>query len=409
VGIDCIAQVAEGKPMKASADKNILYLSYDGLTDPLGQSQILPYLAGLSEAGYSITIISFEKPERFTLYSDKIRAYCTANKLLWEPLLYHKSPPVLSTFYDLTVLRKHARQLHHERNFSIVHCRSYITALTGLWLKKKYGIRFIFDMRGFWADERVEGGLWNLNNLLYRSVYTFFKKKEREFLQAADAVIVLTEAARQVVLSWKVTDQTDNVTVIPCCVDLGIFNPAKVTVEKQAALRTTLGLSANDYIVLYLGSIGTWYLWNDMVSFYKKIKAQRPSAKFLVLTPDQHLVNGDDSFIVLAAAREEVPVYISISNLSVCFIKPSFSKKGSSATKMAEVLAMGIPVVTNAGWGDVEFLRGRVKNLYVLDNPEEQPTSDDYHADHQDEFFHELFSLQSGVAKYRQVYTTLLI
>jgi predicted metallo-beta-lactamase superfamily hydrolase len=45
----------------------------------------------------------------------------------------------------------------------------------------------------------------------------------------------------------------------------------------------------------------------------------------------------------------------------------------------------------------------------VLDNPEEQPISDDYHADHQDEFFHELFSLQSGVAKYRQVYTTLLI
>jgi len=29
-----------------SAPKRILYLSYDGLTDPLGQSQILPYLEG---------------------------------------------------------------------------------------------------------------------------------------------------------------------------------------------------------------------------------------------------------------------------------------------------------------------------------------------------------------------------
>ncbi len=394
--------------MKAPAGKNILYLSYDGLTDPLGQSQILPYLAGLSEAGYTITIISFEKPDRFSLYRDKIQAYCSASKLLWEPLLYHKSPPVLSTFYDLSVLRNRARQLHRERNFSIVHCRSYITALTGLWLKKKYSIRFIFDMRGFWADERVEGRLWNLNNLLYKSLYTFFKKKEREFLQEADAVIVLTEAARQVVLSWRVTGQKDKVTVIPCCVDLNLFNPNNVTLERQSALRTTLGLSASDYIVLYLGSSGTWYLWNEMVSFYKKIKEQQPTAKFLVLTPDQHLVNNDPDFIVRSATREDVPAYISISNLSVCFIKPSFSKKGSSATKMAEVLAMGIPVVTNAGWGDVEFLQGRMKNLYVLNDLHEKPASDEYHADHQDEFFYDLFALQSGVAKYRRVYETLL-
>lgn len=394
--------------MKESSGKNILYLSYDGLTDPLGQSQILPYLGGLSDAGYIITIISFEKSDRFSLYKGKIQDYCSANKLLWEPLLYHKSPPVLSTFYDLSVLRTRARQLHRKRNFSIVHCRSYITALTGLWLKKKFGIRFIFDMRGFWADERVEGGLWNLHNVLYKSVYNFFKKKEQEFLQAADAVIVLTEAARQVVQSWNVIGQADKVTVIPCCVDLNLFNPKDATVEKQLVLRTTLGLSANDYVVLYLGSIGTWYLWNEMVLFYKKIKAQKPAAKFLVLTPDQHLVGDEDGFIVRSAAREDVPVYISIADLSVCFIKPSFSKKGSSATKMAEVLAMGIPVVTNAGWGDVEFLRGRIKNLYVLDNLEEQPATNEYHVDHQDELFFDLFSLQSGVAKYRQVYKALL-
>ena len=41
-------------------NKNVLYISYDGMTDPLGQSQVLPYLSGLSKEGYSFHLISFE-------------------------------------------------------------------------------------------------------------------------------------------------------------------------------------------------------------------------------------------------------------------------------------------------------------------------------------------------------------
>jgi hypothetical protein len=43
--------------------KNILYIAYDGMTDPLGQSQVLPYISGLSKLGYQFTLISCEKPE----------------------------------------------------------------------------------------------------------------------------------------------------------------------------------------------------------------------------------------------------------------------------------------------------------------------------------------------------------
>ena len=44
--------------------KQILYITYDGLTDPLGQSQVLPYIVALSAAGYKFTIVSFEKKQR---------------------------------------------------------------------------------------------------------------------------------------------------------------------------------------------------------------------------------------------------------------------------------------------------------------------------------------------------------
>ncbi|WP_333820014.1 glycosyltransferase [Ohtaekwangia sp.] len=388
-----------------SAGRSILYLSYDGLTDPLGQSQILPYLAGLSKEGYTITIISFEKPEKYISSKAKISACCEQYNLDWQPLLYHKSPPVLSTLYDVYLLRKKASQLHKQKHFSIVHCRSYITALVGMWLKKKYSIKFIFDMRGFWADERVEGGLWNQRHFVYRTVYKFFKKKEQEFLKHADAIVVLTEAAREVVLSWQAEDK---VTVIPCCVDLQLFNPARITAGQRSSLRNKLGIGTHDYTVLYLGSIGTWYLWDDMVAFFRKIKAERPDAKFLVLTPDSDRIKPDKDFIVLSAAREDVPLYIAASDVSVCFIKPSFSKKGSSATKMAEVLAMGVPVVANTGWGDVEFFRMRMTNFFVINDIRESPQPTKYSTGPQDEFFYSLFALDSGIARYKQVYDALL-
>ena len=35
--------------------KKILYVSYDGMTDPLGQSQVIPYLRELTKLGYDCT------------------------------------------------------------------------------------------------------------------------------------------------------------------------------------------------------------------------------------------------------------------------------------------------------------------------------------------------------------------
>ena len=53
--------------------RKVLYISYDGMTDPLGQSQVLPYLLELCKAGYSFTILSFEKKQRFQREASIIR------------------------------------------------------------------------------------------------------------------------------------------------------------------------------------------------------------------------------------------------------------------------------------------------------------------------------------------------
>ncbi|HEY3402709.1 MAG TPA: glycosyltransferase [Ohtaekwangia sp.] len=387
----------------------VLYLSYDGLTDPLGQSQILPYLCGLASQGYSITILSFEKPERFERGRENIYKQCAAAGITWKPLRYHKNPPVLSTLFDVFTLQRACVKLFHEQPYGIVHCRSYITSLVGLALKKKYGVRFIFDMRGFWADERVEGNLWPQSNFLFRMIYRFFKRKEREMIRNADEVITLTESAREEISGWQIPAA---VSVIPCCVDLDLFDAERISETQRHKIRAELNIAETDFVLLYLGSLGTWYLYDEMVVFFRLLKKYRPDAKFLFLTPDADKVQPDADFIVRAVPRNEVPAYIASCNASICFIKPSFSKKGSSATKMAEVLAMNIPVVTNAGWGDVVYLENNMTGIMIIQKGKEEETvrsllkpSDQP----QKPFFKDFFALQRGVSRYASVYEKLKI
>jgi len=340
----------------------VLYLSYDGMCDPLGGSQVLPYLVGLAERGHQISLISFEKPGRTDAERQHVACACAEAGIAWHPLPYHKRPPVLSTMLDVHRMRGFAKRLHRRVGFDLLHCRSYLTALAGLSMKRRLGIPFIFDMRGFWADERVEGGLWNLRNPLFLAVYRYFKRREAEFLAEADQIVSLTQAGKDVILGWrKDPDVGPPITVIPCCVDFDAF-PAVDRGSREAA-RKRLGIAPNSRVAAYLGSLGTWYLSDEMLDFFRVQVEQDPNSFLLIVTrdrPEGILASvrargiAEDRVIVRPASRSDVPKLIAAADYGLFFIKPVFSKLASSPTKMGEFLALELPVVTNTGVGDVD-------------------------------------------------------
>ena len=340
-----------------------LYLSHDGLTDPLGQSQILPYVTGLSAKGYQFTIISFEKRNAHLESKNLVALICKNNNITWIPLLYHKSPPIVSTLYDLWVLRKTVDQVIQRDKISILHCRSYPMSLVGLAAKRKWGVKFIFDMRGFWVDERVEGGLWNLNNLFYKIIYAYFKRKEKLFLKEADYIISLTNNAKREIESWGL--KTAPIKVIPTCVDLQHFNPENISNELRKKKREELGVDPTEFLLVYAGSWGTWYLTNEIIKFFRILKKENNKSKFLIITPDK-IDQASQDIIIRRANRIEMPLLLSCANGCVFFIKNSFSKKASSATKLGEMIAMNIPIVTNSGWGDINEYAS--ENVLILEN-----------------------------------------
>ena len=140
----------------------VLYISYDGALEPLGQSQILPYLRGLASLGAVTTLISFEKHSDIEDINQvkAVQAELAAHEIRWIPLIYHKRPTLLATSFDLLVGLVRAGAVVRKDRVQVIHARSYVAALIAWILNRLLGVRFIFDMRGFWADERVDGGLW---------------------------------------------------------------------------------------------------------------------------------------------------------------------------------------------------------------------------------------------------------
>ena len=129
--------------------KKILFISYDGMTDPLGQSQVIPYLAGLTKNGYEFVILSCDKPEKYKSNKAYVDKLIEPYPIDWVSIPYTKNPPVLSSIYDFYKLKLKAKQLHKTYKFDMVHTRPGIPQLVALYLKKKLGIKFMNDIRGF--------------------------------------------------------------------------------------------------------------------------------------------------------------------------------------------------------------------------------------------------------------------
>ena len=174
---------------------SVLYISYDGMMEPLGQSQVLAYLKCLV-VYCPIHLISFEKSEDLAHFAelDFLAREIEASGIVWHPLRYHKHPAALATTWDIANGLRLGIWLVWRHRLHIVHARSYVSSVIALAIKRFTGAKYLFDMRGFWADEKLDGG-WSRGDLLYK-VAKYFEKR---FLLSADHLVLLTQAASRII------------------------------------------------------------------------------------------------------------------------------------------------------------------------------------------------------------------
>ncbi|QNI95413.1 glycosyl transferases group 1 family protein [Synechococcus sp. A15-127] len=315
--------------------------------EPLGYSQVFSYLKVLS-LDRPIHLISFEKPDdwRNVRERKKLEFEISKTGIIWHPLRYHKKPTAIATTWDIVNGIRMGLWLVFKHRLNILHARSYVPSLMALVIKRLTGASFLFDMRGFWADEKLESG-WSSDCTFYK----VFKRLERKFLLKADYVVSLTHAAVSIMKNFSyLQNRMPPIIVIPTCADLTRFKPNHIN---NRGSELTIG---------YVGSVRNWYLFEKTAACFAILLRKLPLTKLLIVNRNEHAyirevlaLNGVplDSVELISATPDEMPKLMNRMDANIFFIKPVFSKQASSATKLGELLGCGVPCMSNTGVGDM--------------------------------------------------------
>lgn len=356
------AQRARPALTPAAERPHVVFVTYNGLLEPLGQTQGLAYVEALTE-WHRFTVVSFEKLTGSAEEAERIGALeerLASRGIAWVRCRYHKRPSLPATAYDVLVGARVVERLVRRDSAVLVHARGYVPAAIAWAAHRRTGVPFIFDVRGLQAEEYVDGGLWRPDSLPVRIT----KAVERHLLRDASGLVTLTDTIRPHLRAVRGVGEGDDPTpsaVVPCCVDLDRYHPDPAARER---VRAELGLGDRPVLV-YSGTIGTWYLLDEMLRYYTAARERVPGLALLLLVNtereslpsrlEQAGISPED-YRVTGARPEQVSAYLSAADAGIAFIRPCHSKLASSPTKIGEYLACGLPVVLNSGIGDSDRL-----------------------------------------------------
>lgn len=350
-----------------------VFVTNDALSGHIGTAQILPYLEGLAARGHILESLSVE-----TRVNDWDREGAWRKRLEVAAIRYYPLRRSAGPLYKLErflLPSRLARALEQSiagARPDLIHCRSYMPLKAVLEASARHRIPFLFDMRGFWIDQRIEGGFWNMDRLIWQQVVKWLRATESRAISEASAIVTLTADARDIVSSRPDYNGAP-ISVIPCSVRGDIFRPLSGKPDR----RSRLGIPAQSRVIAYLGSAGGLYRLDVLYRLWQSMTERGVQTSLLFIGDHQFASHAEAAAQVgvvldprlcffVRCAHHEVPGMLATADVGISPIIQNFSSLGVSATKVGEYLSCGLPVVTNAGVGDARRIITDGENGFVL-------------------------------------------
>ncbi len=360
------SEAAAGRP----AHGRTLYITLNGVLEPLGRSQVLPYIFALSRRGFPYALLSMERDQDLADRGavQRLERELQAHGIPWLRLSYHSGGlgPVLRNCWTLFW---NGRRLIRRERVGLVHARSYVAASVAWALRVSTGVPYLFDMRGYWIDENAAEGRWFVRPIVYRTA----KRVERGLVANAVAVVTLTDLQTADVRSGKLGNVPGKPALtIPTCADYEAF-AARESSAMSDEVRARL---AGKLVLGLVGSINVSYRLEECFRLFQQLLARRPEAHLLCLTQQasamqqllSHFSLPQNSYTVRTVAHADMPAWLATMDWGLLLLNEGLAKRGSMPTKLAEVFAAGVrPVIAGCNPEAREWVR-RAGSGMVLEN-----------------------------------------
>ncbi len=338
----------------------VLYLMYNGLMRPSGEQSLnFHRLRALEWAGARTWVAAQEAPEdmtegRMVEARTEVAAFAPSAEILF----YRRRAA-----WPRRMVGELAGLCRQEGIQLLIFTQGQ-NALAVRGIKGAVGVHTLWDCRAG-ADARIlvgGGPVRRLKNAAFRRAYDLAAR-------LSDHMLVISEKHAEH-MAARFGYAREKMTVVPNGTDTEVFRPDP---EARAALREELGILPEQLVVIYCGRIQPWQCLPESLALFGHLRAARPNAHLLMLTPDlddgralARTLLEQNACTLLSAPHREVPRYLAAADIGLLLRRPTPRNAVASPTKFAEYMACALPTAIGPGVGDyTDLVRERSLGLIV--------------------------------------------
>lgn len=346
----------------------VLYLTFDGLMEPIGTSQVLRPVLRLADRGFSYSVISLEKAGDLSDLPRQrsIEAEMASRGVRWVRARY-QTGGARAVAANIAAVRALARE--EARSVDLIHARAHLAAGVAWSLSRVTRTPYLFDFRGYWVDDLREQGRW----LTPPPAYALAKAAERRLVCDAAGIVCLTELARDDIRAgvfgpFPAERPLETITTEAEFEQLTRNGPTDWVPE---AIRSRL---RDKLVIAYIGAINESYAYNESMRLCRRLISLRADAHVLCLTRQVDAMHDllrahgitDDRATVTHAPHEEMSHWLRCVDWCLLLLHEPFAKRGSMPTKLAELFAAEVRPVQHGCNPEVSDWVRRARSGIVL-------------------------------------------
>ena len=403
----------------------VLYVSFDGVLQPLPFSQVVRVVAGLSRRGLRYHLLSVERAEDLddAKLCEAVYETLRSAGVAWTPVrrVGTMGTPGRAAAIARAVTAE-ALAIARRDDIALVHARGYQSAAVAYALKKLLGLRVLFDPRGYWIEERSGPGGW----FSAPSSYAIGKFVEQKLFRAADAVVTLTDLQAADVASGLFGPPPKLLEVIPTCADYEVFRLRDDRPEKPlGAGRVPDAVQRRLAGKIVVGLVGAWnatYFTKEALALARSVTQASAEAHVLVLSAQQREYRAalesaglsSERYTLASAEHWHMPEWLQWIDWGLLLVPEAAANRAKMPTKLAEFFAAGVRPVFFGCNSDAARWVERAGSGYVLRSVDDseldraartiaESTADGARLRAAREATERHFSLASGLARYHRV------